>query len=215
MIFISHPTTTSQGVTVSHHQLVRAELSSDFTQLGLWLDAWVAESDRLAGGAPVARLHVAAPVDGIGSPAGLMDAIAAALLADPMYAGGAVVPDAAGTLLDAQLRRWAAIKACRAAVEFGPLTWDGSTFDADSLSQFRILGEVVNAMRALTASESFSIVWTLADDSERTLSAADMLALGQALGAQVDSAHATARALRAAIDAATTVAEVEAIVWPE
>lgn len=41
-----------------------------------------------------------------------------------------------------------------------------------------------------------------------------MIAAGQALGVHVGAQHATARTLRAAIEAATTVAEVEAVEWP-
>jgi hypothetical protein len=69
------------------------------------------------------------------------------------------------------------------------------------------------AMLAQAGGQPFSIDWTLADNTVRTLSGADMIAVGQALGQHVAACHIKARALREQINAATTVAEVEAVVW--
>ena len=54
----------------------------------------------------------------------------------------------------------------------------------------------------------------IADNSVRTLSAAQMVAVGVAAGQHVAAQRATARALREQIQAATTPQELEAIVWP-
>ena len=117
------------------------------------------------------------------------------------------------TLGDIKAAQWTAIKAQRDAVEFGGYTWDGSGFDSDSQSQSRIMGAAQLATLAAMAEQPFSIDWTLTDNTVRTLAGADMIAAGQALGVHVGAAHATARALRAAIESATTQAEVEAVQW--
>lgn len=109
-------------------------------------------------------------------------------------------------------RRWCYFKLIRADREFGGFTWDGSVFDSDPQSQARIQGGV--QLATMAAAQPFSIDWTLADNTIRTLSAADMIAVGVALAAHVQGVHATARALRAQIEAATTIAEIEAISWP-
>jgi len=118
------------------------------------------------------------------------------------------------TLAQAQAQRWDEIKAERSAREFGQFTWDGSTFDADDTSQRRIQGAVQLAVLAQMAGQGFSMDWTLADNSVRALDATDMTAVGVALGEHVAALHETGRLLRQAIDQATTVADVMAVVWP-
>jgi len=93
--------------------------------------------------------------------------------------------------------------------EFGGFTWDGSPFDSDAISQSRIQGAVQLAATA----PGFTIDWTLANNSVRNLSAADLANVGAALGMHVATQHAKARTLRSQIEAATTVAEVDAVTW--
>lgn len=70
------------------------------------------------------------------------------------------------------------------------------------------------ATLAAQAGQPFSIDWTLADNTVRTLSGADMIAAGQAMALHIEAQHETGRAVRAAIMAATTLAEVDAVQWP-
>lgn len=107
--------------------------------------------------------------------------------------------------------KWSAIKAKRSEVEFGGFTWDGSVFDSDPLSQSRIQGA---AQLATINPTTFTIDWTLADNSVRSLSASQMVEVGETLGIHVATQHTVARGLRQQIDAASTVTEVEAITWP-
>lgn len=118
------------------------------------------------------------------------------------------------TLVDHKAAKWAEVKAAREAVEFGAFAWDGSMFDCDQISQQRIQGAAQLATLASMTSAPFSIDWTLADNTVRTLNATDMIAVGMALGAHINVQHATSRTLRAQIDAATTLAEVQAVAWP-
>ena len=110
--------------------------------------------------------------------------------------------------------QWKAIKIARSAFEFGGFTWDGSAFDSDSKSQSRIMGAAQLATLAQLAGEPFAIDWTLADNAVRSLSAADMLAVGRAMGVHIATAHATGRVLRAALEDATTPEAIAAISWP-
>jgi hypothetical protein len=119
------------------------------------------------------------------------------------------------TLVDLKGEKWAAIKADRATAEFGGFVWDGSSFDSDAISQSRIQGCVQLALLAATAGQAFEIDWTLATNEVRTLSGADVVAVGQALGTHVANQHATARVLRLAIEAAEDAPALDAIVWPE
>lgn len=110
--------------------------------------------------------------------------------------------------------KWTAIKAARDAIEFGGFTWDGSTFDSDPESQSRIQGAAQLATLAMIAGQAFSVDWTLATNAVRTLTGADMLAVGQAMGVHIMTTHATGRALREAIEAAITPEQLESIAWP-
>lgn len=115
------------------------------------------------------------------------------------------------SLADLKAEKWVAIKAARDAAEFGGFTWDGSVFDSDLISQSRIQGAT---QLAGLAPMTFSLDWTLADNSVRTLNAMQMIAVGEALGAHVATQHSIGRSLRAAIEAATSAAELDAIAWP-
>lgn len=118
------------------------------------------------------------------------------------------------TLDDRKAAQWALIKRARDAAEQAGFVWDGSMFDCDAISQSRIQGGALMATTALLNSAAFSIDWTLADNTTRTLDAAQMIAVGLAMGQHIDSTHQIGRALRAQIDAATTAAAINAVQWP-
>jgi len=113
------------------------------------------------------------------------------------------------TLQDLKDAQWALIKQARSQAEYAGFTWDGSTFDSDAISQNRITGAVTLAQ----LSSTFTIDWTLATNQVRTLNQSEMLQVGAALGAHVQTQFAKGQSLRVQIDAATTQAEVEAVVW--
>jgi hypothetical protein len=105
--------------------------------------------------------------------------------------------------------KWAEIKVARTEQEYGGFVWDGSPFDSDALSQQRIIG----ASQWAGMNSSFTIDWTLADNTVRILNAQEMMAVGGALGIHVEQAFTKGRDLRTLIDNAQTIAEVEAIHW--
>ena len=107
--------------------------------------------------------------------------------------------------------KWAEVKQHRDATENGGFTWDGSSFDSTPISQSRIQGAAQLATLAKINNQPFSIDWTLADNSVRTLSGDDMIAVGAALGAHINEQHVRARQLREQIEAATTPEQVQAV----
>jgi len=113
------------------------------------------------------------------------------------------------TLQELKDAQWASIKRSRSQAEYAGFMWDGSTFDSDAVSQNRITGAVTLAQ----LSSAFTIDWTLATNQVRTLNQSEMLQVGAALGVHVQTQFAKGQSLRVQIDAATTQAEVEAIVW--
>ena len=107
----------------------------------------------------------------------------------------------------------ATIKRARGIAEYAGFTWAGSTFDSNAISQQRIASAVQLASLSKAANQPFSITWTLADDTLRTLTADEMIQVGLALGEFVQTNFQKAQALQQQIDAATTKEEVEAVVW--
>ena len=114
------------------------------------------------------------------------------------------------TLQDLKDAQWTLIKQARTQAEYAGFTWDGSTFDSDAISQNRITGAVTLAQ----LSPSFTIDWTLADNTVRTLGQMDMFQVGEALGFHVQTQFVRGQSLREQIATATTREAVEAIVWP-
>jgi hypothetical protein len=113
------------------------------------------------------------------------------------------------TLSDLKSAQWGLIKQARSQAEYAGFTWDGSTFDSDTLSQNRITGAVTLAQ----LSPGFTINWTLADNTTRTLNQADMIAVGVALGQHVQAQFTKAQGLRVQIEAATSWEQVAAVMW--
>jgi hypothetical protein len=105
--------------------------------------------------------------------------------------------------------KWSEIKQARSAEEFGTFVWNDYTFDCDEVSQRRIQGAV-----QLAGLDTNTVMdWTLADNTVQTFNATELQHIGQALAAHVNACHVKGREKRAAIDAATTEAELDAITW--
>jgi len=115
------------------------------------------------------------------------------------------------TLQDRKAEKWAHAKAERDAQEFGPFSWGAFTFDGDAESKSRLSLAAMAAQAAIASGQVWEVDWTLADNSTVTLSAADVIGVVQAMGANITAAHQAARLKRAAIEAATTVEELDAI----
>lgn len=113
------------------------------------------------------------------------------------------------TLNDLKEATWQEIKTAREAEEFGGFEVNGYRYDSDQISQSRIQG----ACQLATMDVNFTIDWTLADNTSVSHSAAEMLAVGVALGQHVSILHAKARALRQLIDTAATPEELNLVVW--
>ena len=115
------------------------------------------------------------------------------------------------TLDDFKADKWATVKAARDAREFGPFSWGALTFDGDAESKSRLSLAAMAAQAAIASGQVWEVDWTLADNSTVTLSSADVIGVVQAMGANITAAHQAARLKRAAIEAATTVEELDAI----
>lgn len=118
------------------------------------------------------------------------------------------------TLADVKAKRWAEMKRHRDLLEASGFPYLGKRLDSDARSVQRINTAVQAAQAALAANQPFPIVWTCADNSLLDLDAAGVIGMPVALAIYADQLHQTCKALRAQLEAATTVPQVEAIAWP-
>lgn len=130
------------------------------------------------------------------------------------FDGTTFLPPQPLPLSDVKLQKRGAINAKRDELETSGFTYNGKTFDSDQRSTDRIQIAALAAQTALMTSQPFSIDWTAKDNSVVTLDAQGMLGLATAFAQYGATLHATAKALKAQVDAATTVEKVEAVQWP-
>lgn len=117
------------------------------------------------------------------------------------------------TLAEAQDETWEMIRTARDANQEAGFTWDGSKFDSDNVSVQRLQGALQLALLAQAAGQPFSIVWTLYDNTTRTLSGSDMIAVFAAMGTFVQNIFTQGVNLRNQINAATKLSDLSTITW--
>jgi len=117
------------------------------------------------------------------------------------------------TLAEAKTEKLEEITRERDNKEQAGFDYMGKTFDADATSVQRLTLAAQSASLALASNEPFTINWTVQDDSSITLNAAEMLGVVPAIATHADTLHQEGRKLKNAVNNATTLDEVEAIVW--
>ncbi|QDP58956.1 MAG: hypothetical protein Unbinned2819contig1003_42 [Prokaryotic dsDNA virus sp.] len=110
---------------------------------------------------------------------------------------------------EAKAQAWDNLKLDRDAQEFGAFSYNAWMFDADADSQARIN----SAAQAAMIDDTFDAIWTLADNTTQALTATQLKELCKALSNHIKAAHDRGRIVRAQVEAATTIQELEAISW--
>ena len=118
-------------------------------------------------------------------------------------------------LIDLELMKplaCAKVNEWRDAQNLTPLTVVGlGTFTADEQSVRNIIVAAQMAAVAKGAGQPYTVEWSLDDNSKIDMSADQIISLGTAMGQRTAALYVTARGHKNAIEAATTVAEVEAV----
>ena len=124
-----------------------------------------------------------------------------------------------GPLGEAKAGLKAEVNALRDLYQVGPAPSPKGAVQSDLASQAKINGAVLMAVLASQAGQPFSVAWTMANNSNVLHNAAEVIAMGQAVGLYVAACHAHGGAVKAAIDAAGDFAALDAIDinvgWPE
>lgn len=107
------------------------------------------------------------------------------------------------SLNEIKVKKWESIKTQRTSLEYSGFIFEGDLYDSDNISQGRIMG---------AALAGIDQVWTLADNTPRKLSATQIQQLYVAMSQHIAAIHERGCIARAAIEAAQTKEEVEAVV---
>ena len=113
-----------------------------------------------------------------------------------------------------QLAAWSRIKAARDAAINAGVTYNGNVYDSDAKAQLRVTGAATLAQLAIASGNTtYSITWTLQNNSTVSLTAQQVIAMAQAVGTNYQTQFAKGQTLRAQIMAATTQAQLDAVAW--
>lgn len=115
------------------------------------------------------------------------------------------------TLAGARARCWAVLRDERDRREVAPVEVDGMRFQVDE----RSLSRISRSLQTAALSPRWSSDWTLADNRVESVSVLVLTRVLAAVAERGDTLHEQSRAVRARVNAAATIAEVEAITWPE
>lgn len=134
-------------------------------------------------------------------------------LAGGAFEGGTVVADVTDPLEQAKTRKKAALDDEREQRGAAPIAYADATFDADATALRNVEGWQLQLARGLDLPEGF--VWRDFTNVDHPADAAFLDGLGQAITLRGTVLYQQAWTLKAAVDAATTVEEVEAVSWAD
>lgn len=125
---------------------------------------------------------------------------------------GSVYPKPAPTdaelLASAKPTKIAELKAERDSKEVEPITYNGNSYDYDDKARERINAAII-ALDVQGA--GISIDWTTADNTDVKVTAQDLRRVIAVVAQRSNALHVAYRAAKDKVEAATTVAEVEAV----
>lgn len=117
------------------------------------------------------------------------------------------------TLAQVRDAKWSAIKLDREAAISAVLNTPYGQFDCGPKDRTNITNAVLMLQTLEAIGSPATIDFTLADNTTATLTTAQMVTVGLLFGQKVQVAYGTGRLRRAAIEAAKSVAQVEAVTW--
>lgn len=118
------------------------------------------------------------------------------------------------TLAEVKAVKWAEIRAAAVAADQANITLGSHVLSADAESRVALFQQVQIALMAVQDGIAFSVDWEKADGTTVTLTANQVKTIVRAIDNRALQIKATARTVRAQIQAATTIEQVEAITWP-
>lgn len=121
-------------------------------------------------------------------------------------------PTDAELLAVAKPAKIAELKAERDAREVEPITYNGNSYDYDGKARERINAAIIALdVQTAQAKATASIDWTTADNADVKVTANDLRMVIAMIAQRSNALHVAYRAAKDKVEAATTVAEVDAV----
>jgi hypothetical protein len=117
------------------------------------------------------------------------------------------------TLAQVKADKTEQINSIRDTLEQSGFPYLSTQFDSNPVSVQRIAISVQAAQAALAAGATLTIDWTDKFNNVVSLSALEMVSMPVALATYANGLHQQAKTVKALIEAATTIEEVEALTW--
>jgi hypothetical protein len=117
------------------------------------------------------------------------------------------------SLQDHKDAKWFDIKQERSTSIDAPLVTPYGVFDSNIESRAAITSAVLMLQTLERLNEPSTIDFTLANNDTVTLTTSEMVSVGLALGLKIQVAHDRSRTLRAKLNTALTIVDVESISW--
>lgn len=134
------------------------------------------------------------------------------LIADDGLVYPKPAPTDAELLAAAKPAKIAELKAERDTREVEPITYNGNSYDYDGKARERINAAIIALdVQTAQAKATASIDWTTADNQDVKVTADDLRCVITAVAQRSNALHVAYRAAKDKVEAATTVAEVDAI----
>lgn len=134
------------------------------------------------------------------------------LIADDGVVYPKPAPTDAELLAVAKPAKIAALKAERDAAEVEPITYNGNSYDYDDKARERINAAIIALdVQTAKAKSTASIDWTTADNQDVKVTADDLRCVIASVANRSNALHVAYRAAKDKVEAASDVAEVEAI----
>jgi hypothetical protein len=211
MIAIEKQVTAANGANVSYHVLERVELARDADALVVLVASYPSLQSRDAGHEPSARAAYRLELSAVAPT--LIDAITGAITATGPLAGGAALQE--GTSLEiAKRRKLVEMKAACDGEIAADISTAAGAFPCNLDARQQYVGLMTISLRLNQLGQPSAVTVERSNGSIVNATTAQISDLALAVHTKEQVAYAKLRAVRQQIDAATTVAEVQAITWP-
>ena len=195
---------------VSYHEVAKVESFSDFSSVTVYVKSYPGEATYLSGVNVAWMWEIPIPASALlAISVSEIERVLTSTSGSPLE-GGALLTGLTD-FQKAKVYKRTSVKSWRDAQEFDTFTYNGMTFDGDVNAQRRLSGVVSAAKSAIAAGQTFTKKFTLADNSVVQLTAEDFIGIEMSKLWQVDVAFQEYRLKTAAIEAAATLEELEAI----
>lgn len=204
--------TNARGINCGFHRLVQVMVSE--TQALATIHSWPNKQlFEAAGNMPMSSIVETLEVPSHALSSNTFASVEQWLISDqssPLF-GGTIDTDA-DELTRAKATKQRLLRERRDVLETAGVTVEGvGVLATDVASQRLLTGAAVLALIAAQRQQEFSIAWTLADQSAVQLNADEVISCSVIVGTHVSGVFAAHRSASLAVEAATTVEEVDAV----